>query len=74
MADYIPQNDADMNVWQGNLVEIIEVTFVFLASKNVKTTGIAYQLREIPVNKRQHKFMKYSFWMPVGKEGYYCQK
>lgn len=24
MADYIPQNDADMNVWQGNLVEIIE--------------------------------------------------
>ncbi len=23
MADYIPQNDADMNVWQGNLVEII---------------------------------------------------
>ena len=24
MADYIPKNDADMNVWQGNLVEIIE--------------------------------------------------
>lgn len=24
MADYIPQNDADMNVWQGNLVEIID--------------------------------------------------
>lgn len=24
MADYIPQNDADTNVWQGNLVEIIE--------------------------------------------------
>jgi hypothetical protein len=24
MADYIPKNDADFNVWQGNLVEIID--------------------------------------------------
>ena len=24
MSDYIPQNDADMNVWQGNLVAIVE--------------------------------------------------
>jgi hypothetical protein len=24
MPDYIPQNDADMNVWQGNLVAIVE--------------------------------------------------
>lgn len=24
MSDYIPKSDADMNVWQGNLVEIIE--------------------------------------------------
>ncbi len=24
MSDYIPLNDADMNLWQGNLIEIIE--------------------------------------------------
>jgi predicted phage tail protein len=24
MADYIPQTDAEMNVWQGNLIEIVE--------------------------------------------------
>lgn len=28
MADYIPQNDADMNVWQGNLVEIIDPNLI----------------------------------------------
>lgn len=28
MADYIPQNDADMNVWQGNLVEIIDPNII----------------------------------------------
>lgn len=45
MADYIPQNDADMNVWQGNLVEIIEPNLTvwgilendFAAVKSIQT-------------------------------------
>jgi hypothetical protein len=56
-----------------NLVEITEATFAFLAGKNARTSVIPYQLREIPEEKRQHKFVRYSFWTPIGNEGYYCQ-
>ena len=32
----------------GNLIEIIETTFAFLAGRNVKPDGMPYQLKEIP--------------------------
>jgi hypothetical protein len=56
-----------------NLIEIVETTFAFLAGRNVKTDGMPYQLREIPENERRHKYVKYSFWMPIGPDGFYCQ-
>lgn len=56
-----------------NLVEIIEMTFVYLAGYAVKTKGMSYQMKKIPEEKRQNKFMRYSFWIPVGEEGFYCQ-
>ncbi|HEY5592116.1 MAG TPA: hypothetical protein VIK55_14010, partial [Paludibacter sp.] len=28
MSDYIPKSDADMNVWQGNMVEIVETNLI----------------------------------------------
>jgi len=62
-----------LDITNKNLVEIIEVTFGFLAGRNVRTTGMKYQLREIPENKRKHKFVRYCFWMPISKEGHYCQ-
>lgn len=62
-----------LEVTYKNLIEIIEITFVFLAGKNVKKTGMIYQMREIPKDKRRHPFVRYCFWMPIGKEGFYCQ-
>lgn len=62
-----------LDITHDNLVEIIEVTFAFLAGRNVKTTGMTYHMREIPEDKRRHPFVRYCFWMPIGKEGYYCQ-
>jgi hypothetical protein len=56
-----------------NLIEIIEVSFAFLAGRAVRTSRMPYQLRETPIEKRRHKFVKYSFWMPIGDEGFYCQ-
>lgn len=56
-----------------NLIEIVETTFAFLAGRNIKTDGMPYQLREIPEDKRRHKYVRYSFWMPIGDEGFYCQ-
>lgn len=56
-----------------NLLDIIELTFAYLAGKNIKTGGMPYQVRQIPYDKRRYKFVKYSFWMPIGNEGFYCQ-
>lgn len=55
------------------LVVIIESTFAFLAQKAVRKSGMQYQLKQIPEEKRQNKFVKYSFWIPVGENGFYCQ-
>lgn len=56
-----------------NLIDIVETTFAFLAGRNVKADGMPYQLREIPEDKRRHKHVRYSFWLPLGHEGLYCQ-
>lgn len=56
-----------------NLLDIIELTLAYLAGKNIKTGGMPYQVRQIPYEKRRYKFVKYSFWMPIGNEGFYCQ-
>lgn len=62
-----------LNLTTQNLIEIIEVSFAFLAGRAVRTGGMQYQLREIPKEKRRNEFVKFSFWMPIGDEGFYCQ-
>ena len=56
-----------------NHLDIIEMTFAHLAQKNTRTGGMPYQVKLIPENKRTHKFVKHSFWIPIGNEGFYCQ-
>jgi len=56
-----------------NLIDITEVTLAYLASKNNKRHGIPNEVREIPEDKRRNRFVKYSFWLPFGKEGFYVQ-
>lgn len=56
-----------------NTLDIIELTFAYLAGKNIRASGIPFQVRLIPEDKRRHKFVKYSFWTPIGYEGFYNQ-
>ena len=56
-----------------NTIDIIELTFVYLAGKNVRKGRLPYQVKQIPDDKRRNKFMKYSFWTPIGDEGFYNQ-
>jgi len=56
-----------------NILDITELTFAYLAGKNVRIGGMPYQVRQIPDDKRRNKFVKYSFWTPIGNEGFYNQ-
>ena len=56
-----------------NILDIIELTFAYLADKNSKTNSIPNQVRQIPEQKRKHKFVKFCFWTPLGQEGFYNQ-
>jgi hypothetical protein len=56
-----------------NTLDIIELTFAYLAGYNVRTGGLSYQVKTIPEEKRRHRFVKYCFWTPIGIEGYYNQ-
>jgi hypothetical protein len=40
MSDYIPQNDADMNVWQGNFVVIVEPNITVWGISTEDFTGV----------------------------------
>jgi hypothetical protein len=62
-----------LQVTLSNLIDIVETTFAFLAMKNVKTEGFSYQLRVIPEDQRRYKYLKFSFWLPIGPEGMFLQ-
>ena len=62
-----------LSITNKNMLDIIELTFAYLAGKNVKIDGKPYQVKEITADKRRNKFVRYSFWMPIGNEGFYCQ-
>lgn len=62
-----------LNITNKNMLDIIELTFAYIAGKNVKIGGMPYQVKQIPADKRRNKFVRYSFWMPIGNEGFYCQ-
>ena len=56
-----------------NLVYVIESTIALVG--NHTTTG-AYMIegvREIPVDRRKYKHVKYAFWIPFGKDGQFYQ-
>lgn len=56
-----------------NIIDIIELTFVYLAGRNVRKFGMPLQIKQIPVGIRRNKFVKYSFWTPIGDDGFYNQ-
>ena len=56
-----------------NTLDIIELTFAYLASKNKRNNGIPNDVKKIPEEKRWNKYISYSFWSPLGEEGYYSQ-
>ena len=62
-----------LEITNKNMLDIIELTFAYLAGKNVRTSGMPYQVRQIPDDKRRNKFVKYSFGTPIGDEGFYNQ-
>jgi hypothetical protein len=63
-----------LEITLSNLILISEMLIVYFASKNIKTADIQYVIKEIPEEKRLNKFVRYCFWLPVGVDGYYCQK
>lgn len=56
-----------------NFMDVIETTIAFLAGYNLRNTGIAFQVRQIPEEKRLHKLVKYGIWIPFGEDGFYNQ-
>jgi hypothetical protein len=56
-----------------NNLDIIESTFAYLASKNIRSSGLPLQVRLIPEVERRNKFVRYSFWTSLGEEGFYIQ-
>lgn len=55
-----------------NLIFVFENTIAYLSSKHGR--GIMGQVvREIPESSRRYKFVKYSFWSPIGEGGFYHQ-
>ncbi|WP_282126673.1 hypothetical protein [Marinifilum flexuosum] len=56
-----------------NFIFICEATIVHLVNCNFKPWLMAHEIREIPMEKRRNKFVKYSFWSPIGNGGYFDQ-
>ena len=56
-----------------NILVIVEETFAHLASKNQTSGGIPKHVKLIPEERRWNKFVKYSFWSPIGEGGYFSQ-
>ena len=56
-----------------NFLHITENLFAFLAEKSKRTDRLPVSVREIPENKRRYKFVSYSFWSPIGEDGYFLQ-
>lgn len=56
-----------------NYILICELTVVHLVGHNFKKSLMAQEIRKIPEEKRRNKFVKYSFYSPMGLGGYYDQ-
>lgn len=56
-----------------NLIYVVEMALVYLASKNLRNTAIPNYVKKIPAEKRQNKFVSFSIWSPMGEGGYFSQ-
>lgn len=56
-----------------NMILIFENTIAYMSNKTFTPSLMANGVREIPEDKRRYKFVKYSFWAPLGVRGYYNQ-
>lgn len=56
-----------------NLVLVFENTIAFLSDKNLKPSIVAQCVMQIPEEKRKYKNVRYSFWSPLGENGYFNQ-
>lgn len=56
-----------------NLVYLVEMVLVNLASKNLRNTGIPNYVKKIPMEKRRNKFVSFSIWSPIGEGGFFSQ-
>lgn len=70
-------NREPVSIFLGVLVEkllfIFENTIAYLAGKAAVPNNMNYQIRQIPDEIRRNKFVKYAFWSPIGKDGFYHQ-
>jgi hypothetical protein len=56
-----------------NIIFIIENTLAYICNNNARTHIFTYSVREIPDSQRRNKYVKYSFWSPLGEGGFYHQ-
>lgn len=56
-----------------SFINITESMYAYLADRNVKPSPVGYTVTEIPEEKRVNKNVRYAFYIPFGKEGFYCQ-
>jgi hypothetical protein len=56
-----------------NTLDVIELTFAYLASKHKRNNGIPNEVKKIPEENRWNKYVRYSFWTPIGEGGDYIQ-
>ncbi|MGY3212384.1 hypothetical protein [Mucilaginibacter sp. HD30] len=62
-----------LKVTTENLLYITEMSIAYLAAKHPKPSGLAYQVKEPPLEKRTNKHIRYAFWAPIGPDGFFMQ-
>jgi len=50
---------------------LFENIITMIADENIANNLFAYRIREIPENKRIFPKVRYAFWSPAGKDGFY---
>ncbi len=56
-----------------NLLFLFENTLVHMSFKTFTPNMMANGIKEIPMDHRRYKHVKYSFWSPLGEGGFYSQ-
>ena len=50
---------------------IIEHILIMIADDNIENNALAFRVREIPIEKRMFKEVRYGLWSPVGQDGFF---